>query len=121
MKKIVLLILTVLTILVFALSCAPTSSNCQLRVVNLSDKAATDIKIDDTLVASYLSTRTSFLYWYWNPGDGKTISCKIDGKEYNRENINFEAKGIGQIEIIWHGSSDDYAIYGSADEYGVKE
>ncbi|MCK4796263.1 MAG: hypothetical protein KAT05_02715, partial [Spirochaetes bacterium] len=85
MKKIILLILTVLTFLIFALSCAPTSSSCKLWVVNFSDKNATDIKIDDTLVAAYLLSGGSFNYWYWNPGDGKTVSCKIDGKEYKKE------------------------------------
>ncbi|MCK4796262.1 MAG: hypothetical protein KAT05_02710 [Spirochaetes bacterium] len=121
MKKIILLILTVLTILIFALSCAPTSSNCKLWVYNKSDKNATDIKIDDTLVAAYLSSGVSFLYWYWNPGNGKTVSCKIDGKEYKSKDQDFEAKGMGQIMITWVSHLDDYAIYGSAYEYGVKE
>ena len=119
MKKIILLILTVLTFLIFALSCAPTSSNCQLHILNSSDKDATDIKIDDTLVASYLSSGVSFLYWYWNPGDGKTVSCKIDGKEYKSEDRDFEAKGIGAISINWHSVKEDYEISGNASvDYG---
>ncbi|MCK4796261.1 MAG: hypothetical protein KAT05_02705, partial [Spirochaetes bacterium] len=100
--------------------CAPTSSNCQLHVYNKSDKDATDIKIDDKLVAAYLSSGTSFLYWYWNPGDGKTVSCKIDGKEYKKEDQNFEAKGIGIIQISWSFIEEDYYIHGYAFEYGTK-
>ena len=110
MKKIKFLLLLFIMLVVF-FSCTVSESTGCIQVKNTTYMALTDVKIGDTLIASYVAAGNYVNYWYYQPIEGKLTTKGIE-VDKSVEDITLSLKPNFWVYITAEYTSDGNEVVG---------